>query len=89
MEAVLTPKDSNVTEGSTETFPVPELTYEVKGGGSTTEHLMTVIVEGKGKVVVKDVQTVGANDTEVVEIPFALKNRNSKWKQLMAGNWTK
>lgn len=75
VEAVLTPKDSNGTVGSTETFPVPELTYEVKGGGSTTEHLMTVIVEGKGKVVVKDVQTVGANDTEVVEIPFGVEKQ--------------
>ena len=34
VEAVLTPVDSNGTVGSTETFPVPELTYEVKGGGS-------------------------------------------------------
>lgn len=75
VEAVLTPVDSNGTVGSTETFPVPELTYEVKGGGSTTEHLMTVIVEGKGKVVVKDVQTVGANDTEVVEIPFGVEKQ--------------
>ena len=75
VEAVLTPVDSNGTVGSTETFPVPELTYEVKGGGSTTEHLMTVIVEGKGNVVVKDVQTVGANDTEVVEIPFGVEKQ--------------
>lgn len=85
MEAVLTPKDSNVTEGSTETFPVPELTYEVKGGGSTTEHLMTVIVEGKGKVVVKDVQTVGANDTEVVEIPFGVEKQ--KFEMEAADGW--
>lgn len=85
VEAVLTPKDSNGTEGSTETFPVPELTYEVKGGGSTTEHLMTVIVEGKGNVVVKDVQTVGANDTEVVEIPFGVEKQ--KFEMEAADGW--
>lgn len=85
VEAVLTPVDSNGTEGSTETFPVPELTYEVKGGGSTTEHLMTVIVEGKGNVVVKDVQTVGANDTEVVEIPFGVEKQ--KFEMEAADGW--
>jgi|GEM_PF-1197813 len=85
VEAVLTPKDSNGTAGSTETFPVPELTYEVKGGGSTTEHLMTVIVEGKGNVVVKDVQTVGANDTEVVEIPFGVEKQ--KFEMEAADGW--
>lgn len=85
VEAVLTPVDSNETEGSTETFPVPELTYEVKGGGSTTEHLMTVIVEGKGNVVVKDVQTVGANDTEVVEIPFGVEKQ--KFEMEAADGW--
>lgn len=85
VKAVLTPKDSNGTAGSTETFPVPELTYEVKGGGSTTEHLMTVIVEGKGKVVVKDVQTVGANDTEVVEIPFGVEKQ--KFEMEAADGW--
>lgn len=85
VEAVLTPVDSNGIVGSTETFPVPELTYEVKGGGSTTEHLMTVIVEGKGKVVVKDVQTVGANDTEVVEIPFGVEKQ--KFEMEAADGW--
>lgn len=85
VEAVLTPVDSNGTVGSTETFPVPELTYEVKGGGSTTEHLMTVIVEGKGNVVVKDVQTVGANDTEVVEIPFDVEKQ--KFEMEAADGW--
>lgn len=85
VEAVLTPVDSNETVGSTETFPVPELTYEVKGGGSTTEHLMTVIVEGKGNVVVKDVQTVGANDTEVVEIPFGVEKQ--KFEMEAADGW--
>lgn len=85
VEAVLTPVDSNGTVGSTETFLVPELTYEVKGGGSTTEHLMTVIVEGKGKVVVKDVQTVGANDTEVVEIPFGVEKQ--KFEMEAADGW--
>ena len=85
VKAVLTPKDSNGTVGSTETFPVPELTYEVKGGGSTTEHLMTVIVEGKGKVVVKDVQTVGANDTEVVEIPYGVEKQ--KFEMEAADGW--
>ena len=85
VEAVLTPVDSNGTVGSTETFPVPELTYEVKGGGSTTEHLMTVIVEGKGKVVVKDVQTVGANDTEIVEIPFGVNKQ--KFEMEAADGW--
>lgn len=85
VEAVLTPMDSNGTVGSTETFPVPELTYEVKGGGSTTEHLMTVIVEGKGNVVVKDVQTVGANDTEVVEIPFGVEKQ--KFEMEAADGW--
>nr|WP_288302365.1 S-layer homology domain-containing protein [uncultured Anaerotignum sp.] len=85
VEAVLTPMDSNETVGSTETFPVPELTYEVKGGGSTTEHLMTVIVEGKGNVVVKDVQTVGANDTEVVEIPFGVEKQ--KFEMEAADGW--
>lgn len=85
VEAVLTPVDSNGTVGSTETFPVPELTYEVKGGGSSTEHLMTVIVEGKGNVVVKDVQTVGANDTEVVEIPFGVEKQ--KFEMEAADGW--
>lgn len=85
VEAVLTPVDSNGTVGSTETFPVPELTYEVKGGGSTTEHLMTVIVEGKGNVVVKDVQTVGANDTEVIEIPFGVEKQ--KFEMEAADGW--
>lgn len=85
VEAVLTPVDSNGTVGSTETFPVPELTYEVKGGGSTTEHLMTVIVEGKGNIVVKDVQTVGANDTEVVEIPFGVEKQ--KFEMEAADGW--
>lgn len=85
VEAVLTPVDSNGIVGSTETFPVPELTYEVKGGGSTTEHLMTVIVEGKGNVVVKDVQTVGANDTEVVEIPFSVEKQ--KFEMEAADGW--
>ena len=85
VEAVLTPVDSNGTVGSTETFPVPELTYEVKGGGSTTEHLMTVIVEGKGKVVVKDVDTIGANDTEVVEIPFGVEKQ--KFEMEAADGW--
>lgn len=85
VEAVLTPVDSNGTVGSTEIFPVPELTYEVKGGGSTTEHLMTVIVEGKGNVVVKDVQTVGANDTEVVEIPFGVEKQ--KFEMEAADGW--
>lgn len=85
VKAVLTPVDSNGTVGSTETFPVPELTYEVKGGGSTTEHLMTVIVEGKGNVVVKDVQTVGANDTEVVEIPFGVEKQ--KFEMEAADGW--
>ena len=85
VEAVLTPVDSNGKVGSTETFPVPELTYEVKGGGSTTEHLMTVIVEGKGNVVVKDVQTVGANDTEVVEIPFGVEKQ--KFEMEAADGW--
>lgn len=85
VEAVLTPVDSNDKVGSTETFPVPELTYEVKGGGSTTEHLMTVIVEGKGKVVVKDVDTIGANDTEVVEIPFGVEKQ--KFEMEAADGW--
>lgn len=85
VEAVLTPVDSNGTVGSTETFPVPELTYEVKGGGSTTEHLMTVIVEGKGKVVVKDVLTVGANDTQVVEIPFGVEKQ--KFEMEASDGW--
>ena len=85
VEAVLTPVDSNGTAGKPETFPVPELTYEVKGGGSTTEHLMTVIVEGKGKVVVKDVLTVGANDTEVVEIPFGVEKQ--KFEMEASDGW--
>lgn len=85
VEAVLTPVDSNDKVGSTETFPVPELTYVVKGGGSTTEHLMTVIVEGKGKVVVKDVDTIGANDTEVVEIPFGVEKQ--KFEMEAADGW--
>ena len=85
VEAVLTPVDSNGTKGKPEKFPVPELTYEVKGGGSTTEHLMTVIVEGKGNVVVKDVQTVGANDTEVVEIPFGVEKQ--KFEMEAADGW--
>lgn len=85
VKAVLTPVDSNKVPGKPETFPVPELTYEVKGGGSTTEHLMTVIVEGKGNVVVKDVQTVGANDTEVVEIPFGVEKQ--KFEMEAADGW--
>lgn len=85
VEAVLTPVDSNKEPGKPEKFPVPELTYEVKGGGSTTEHLMTVIVEGKGNVVVKDVQTVGANDTEVVEIPFGVEKQ--KFEMEAADGW--
>ena len=85
VEAVLTPVDSNGTAGKPETFPVPELTYEVKGGGSTTEHLMTVIVEGKGNVVVKDVQTVGANDTQVVEIPFGVEKQ--KFEMEASDGW--
>lgn len=85
VEAVLTPVDSNGTKGKPEKFPVPELTYVVKGGGSTTEHLMTVIVEGKGNVVVKDVQTVGANDTEVVEIPFGVEKQ--KFEMEAADGW--
>lgn len=86
VEAVLTPVDSNGTAGKPETFPVPELTYEVKGGSSgTTEHLMTVIVEGKGKVVVKDVLTVGANDTQVVEIPFGVEKQ--KFEMEAADGW--
>lgn len=84
VEAVLTPVDSNGTAGKPETFPVPELTYEVKGGG-TTEHLMTVIVEGKGKVVVKDVLTVGANDTQVVEIPFGVEKQ--KFEMEASDGW--
>lgn len=85
VEAVLTPVDSNKEPGKPEKFPVPELTYKVKGGGSTTEHLMTVIVEGKGNVVVKDVQTVGANDTEVVEIPFGVEKQ--KFEMEAADGW--
>lgn len=85
VEAVLTPVDSNGTKGKPEKFPVPELTYEVEGGGSTTEHLMTVIVEGKGNVVVKYVQTVGANDTEVVEIPFGVEKQ--KFEMEAADGW--
>lgn len=86
VEAVLTPVDSNGTAGKPETFPVPELTYEVKGGSSgTTEHLMTVIVEGKGKVVVKDVLTVGANDTQVVEIPFGVEKQ--KFEMEASDGW--
>lgn len=85
VKAVLTPVDSNKVPGKPETFPVPELTYEVKGGGSTTEHLMTVIVEGKGNVVVKAVQTVGANDTEVVEIPFGVEKQ--KFEMEAADGW--
>ncbi|WP_418418772.1 S-layer homology domain-containing protein [Anaerotignum lactatifermentans] len=51
VEAVLTPKDSNGTVGSTETFPVPELTYEVKGGGSGEDYrYVNVTVVGKGDV---------------------------------------
>ena len=51
VEAVLTPRDSNGTEGSTETFPVPELTYEVKGGGSGEDYrYVNVTVVGKGDV---------------------------------------
>lgn len=85
VKAVLTPVDSNKVPGKPETFPVPELTYVVKGGGSTTEHLMTVIVEGKGKVVVKDVDTIGANDTEVVEIPFGVEKQ--KFEMEAADGW--
>lgn len=51
VEAVLTPVDSNGTVGSTETFPVPELTYEVKGGGSGEDYrYVNVTVVGKGDV---------------------------------------
>lgn len=51
VEAVLTPVDSNETVGSTETFPVPELTYEVKGGGSGEDYrYVNVTVVGKGDV---------------------------------------
>lgn len=51
VEAVLTPVDSNETVGSTETFPVPELTYKVKGGGSGEDYrYVNVTVVGKGDV---------------------------------------
>ncbi|WP_462426182.1 S-layer homology domain-containing protein [Anaerotignum lactatifermentans] len=51
VEAVLTPVDSNDTVGSAETFPVPELTYEVKGGGSGEDYrYVNVTVVGKGDV---------------------------------------
>lgn len=51
VEAVLTPVDSNGTVGSTETFPVPELTYKVKGGGSGEDYrYVNVTVVGKGDV---------------------------------------
>lgn len=51
VEAVLTPVDSNDKVGSTETFPVPELTYEVKGGGSGEDYrYVNVTVVGKGDV---------------------------------------
>lgn len=51
VEAVLTPRDSNGTEGKPEKFPVPELTYEVKGGGSGEDYrYVNVTVVGKGDV---------------------------------------
>lgn len=51
VEAVLTPVDSNGTKGKPETFPVPELTYEVKGGGSGEDYrYVNVTVVGKGDV---------------------------------------
>lgn len=51
VEAVLTPVDSNGTAGKPETFPVPELTYEVKGGGSGEDYrYVNVTVVGKGDV---------------------------------------
>lgn len=51
VEAVLTPKDSNGTKGKPEKFPVPELTYEVKGGGSGEDYrYVNVTVVGKGDV---------------------------------------
>lgn len=51
VEAVLTPRDSNGTKGKPEKFPVPELTYEVKGGGSGEDYrYVNVTVVGKGDV---------------------------------------
>lgn len=51
VEAVLTPVDSNGTKGKPEKFPVPELTYEVKGGGSGEDYrYVNVTVVGKGDV---------------------------------------
>lgn len=51
VKAVLTPVDSNKVPGKPETFPVPELTYEVKGGGSGEDYrYVNVTVVGKGDV---------------------------------------
>ena len=51
VEAVLTPVDSNKEPGKPEKFPVPELTYEVKGGGSGEDYrYVNVTVVGKGDV---------------------------------------
>lgn len=51
VEAVLTPVDSNGTKGKPEKFPVPELTYDVKGGGSGEDYrYVNVTVVGKGDV---------------------------------------
>lgn len=51
VEAVLTTVDSNGTKGKPEKFPVPELTYEVKGGGSGEDYrYVNVTVVGKGDV---------------------------------------
>lgn len=51
VEAVLIPVDSNGTKGKPEKFPVPKLTYEVKGGGSGEDYrYVNVTVVGKGDV---------------------------------------
>lgn len=51
VKAVLTPVDSNKVPGKPETFPVPELTYKVKGGGSGEDYrYVNVTVVGKGDV---------------------------------------
>lgn len=51
VKAVLTPVDSNKEPGKPEKFPVPELTYEVKGGGSGEDYrYVNVTVVGKGDV---------------------------------------
>lgn len=51
VEAVLTPVDSNKEPGKPEKFPVPELTYKVKGGGSGEDYrYVNVTVVGKGDV---------------------------------------